>query len=75
MKDWSIKMKTFMLLDEVVHMPSSKKATVITTKVDTAGKQLIELKYENGTTGWVTPDTLATFIQDSVDYEGEFLTE
>jgi len=68
-------MKTFVLLEEVVHIPSKKKATVITTKVNEEGKQLIELKYENGTTGWTTPDNLATFIQDNVNYEGEFLTE
>ena len=64
-----------MLLEEVVHIPSKKKATVISTKLDKEGKPLIEIKYENGTTGWATSDNLATFIQDSVDHEGEFLTE
>ena len=45
------------------------------TKVDREGKQLIEVKYENGTKGWTSPDSLSTFIQDAVDYEGEFLSE
>tara|TARA_R110000824_G_scaffold15830_11_gene66401 strand:- start:609 stop:815 length:207 start_codon:yes stop_codon:yes gene_type:complete len=68
-------MKTFMLLEEVVHIPSKKKATVISTKLDKEGKHLIEIKYENGTVGWATSDNLATFIQDNVEYEGEFLSE
>jgi len=68
-------MKTFMLLQEVIHVPSNKKATVISTKLDHAGNQLVEVKYENGTTGWSTPDNLSTFIQDAVEYDGEFLSE
>tara|TARA_R100001082_G_C4347166_1_gene152832 strand:+ start:991 stop:1197 length:207 start_codon:yes stop_codon:yes gene_type:complete len=68
-------MKQFMLMEEVIHVPTKKKATVIATKVDKEGNQLIEVKYENGTKGWASPDALSTFIQDNVDYEGEFLTE
>ena len=68
-------MKQFMLMEEVIHVPTKKKATVIATKVDKEGNQLIEVKYENGTKGWTSPDALSTFIQDDVDYEGEFLSE
>ena len=68
-------MKQFMLLEEVIHVPTKKKATVIATKVDREGKQLIEVKYENGTKGWASPDVLSTFIQDAVEYDGEFLAE
>jgi len=68
-------MKQFMLMEEVIHVPTKKRATVTATKVDREGRQLIEVKYENGTKGWASPDALSTFIQDDVDYEGEFLTE
>ena len=68
-------MKQFMLMEEVIHVPTKKKATVVATKVDREGNQLIEVKYENGTKGWTSPDALSTFIQDAVDYEGEFLSE
>tara|TARA_R100000008_G_scaffold76716_1_gene56747 strand:+ start:409 stop:615 length:207 start_codon:yes stop_codon:yes gene_type:complete len=68
-------MKQFMLMEEVIHIPTKKKATVVATKVDREGNQLIEVKYENGTKGWTSPDSLSTFIQDAVDYEGEFLSE
>ena len=68
-------MKQFMLMEEVIHVPTKKKATVVATKVDKEGNQLIEVKYENGTKGWTSPDALSTFIQDDVDYEGEFLSE
>ena len=43
-------MKTFTLLQEVVHIPTKKKGQVITTKVDREGKQMVEVKYENGNT-------------------------
>ena len=68
-------MKQFMLMEEVIHVPTKKKATVVATKVDREGNQLVEVRYENGTKGWTSPDALSTFIQDDVDYEGEFLTE
>ncbi len=68
-----ILMKTFTLLQEVVHIPTKKKGQVITTKVDREGKQMVEVKYENGTTGWSIPEALTNFIQDSVDHTGEFL--
>tara|TARA_R100000458_G_C8272623_1_gene247481 strand:+ start:581 stop:787 length:207 start_codon:yes stop_codon:yes gene_type:complete len=68
-------MKQFMLMEEVIHVPTKKKATVVATKVDREGNQLVEVKYENGTKGWTSPDALSTFIQDDVDYEGEFLSE
>ena len=68
-------MKQFMLMEEVVHIPTKKKATVIATKIDRDGKQLIEVKYEGGSKGWTTPDALGTFIQDAVEHEGEFLSE
>ena len=48
---------------------------MISTKIDRSGNQLIEVKYENGTTGWSTPDSLTTFIQDAVEYDGEFLSD
>jgi len=70
-----ILMKTFTLLQEVVHLPTKKKGQVITTKVDREGKQMVEVKYENGTTGWSIPDALTNFIQDSVDHTGEFLSD
>jgi hypothetical protein len=68
-------MKQFMLMEEVIHVPTKKKATVVATKVDKEGKQLVEIKYENGSRGWAFPDALSSFIQDDVDYEGEFLSE
>jgi len=68
-------MKTFTLLQEVVHLPTKKKGQVITTKIDNEGKQLIEVKYDNGTTGWCIPDSLTNFIQDSVNHTGEFLSD
>ena len=68
-------MKQFMLMEEVIHVPTKKKATVVATKVDREGNQLVEVKYENGTKGWTSPDALSTFIQDDVEYEGEFLSE
>ena len=68
-------MKQFTLMEEVIHIPTKKKATVTATKIDSEGRHLIEVKYENGTKGWASPDALSTFIQDDVDYEGEFLTE
>ena len=68
-------MKQFMLMEEVIHVPTKKKATVVATKVDREGNQLIEIKYENGTKGWASAESLSTFIQDDVGYEGEFLTE
>ena len=68
-------MKTFTLLQEVVHLPTKKKGQVITTKVDREGKQLVEVRYENGTTGWSIPEALTNFIQDSVDHTGEFLSD
>tara|TARA_R100001463_G_scaffold114284_3_gene169493 strand:+ start:7417 stop:7623 length:207 start_codon:yes stop_codon:yes gene_type:complete len=68
-------MKQFTLMEEVIHIPTKKKATVTATKVDGTGRHLIEIKYENGTKGWSSPDALSTFIQDDVDYAGEFITE
>ena len=68
-------MKQFMLMEEVIHVPTKKRATVIATKVDGDGRCLVEIKYENGSKGWAFSDALASFIQDDVDYEGEFLTE
>ena len=68
-------MKTFMLLQEVVHLPTKKKGTVVSTKLERNGEQLIEVKYDNGTTGWSTPAALTSFIQDSVEHTGEFLSE
>ena len=68
-------MKQFMLMEEVVHIPTKKKATVVATKVDNDNKQLVELKYENGSRGWAFADALTTFIQDAVEYDGEFLSE
>ena len=65
-----ILMKTFTLLQEVVHIPTKKKGQVITTKVDREGKQMVEVKYENGTTGWSIPEALTNFIQDSVYHTG-----
>ena len=70
-----ILMKTFTLLQEVVHLPTKKKGQVITTKVDREGKQMVEVKYENGTTGWSIPEALTYFIQDSVEHTGKFLSE
>jgi hypothetical protein len=64
-----------MLMEEVVHIPTKKKATVVATKLDKEGKQLIEVKYEGGSKGWTTPDALTSFIQDAVEYDGEFLSE
>tara|TARA_Y100001937_G_C6856670_1_gene214494 strand:- start:229 stop:417 length:189 start_codon:yes stop_codon:yes gene_type:complete len=62
-------------MEEVVHIPSKKKATVVATKVDKDGNQLVEIKYENGIKGWASEDSLSSFIQDSVEHNGEFLTE
>jgi hypothetical protein len=70
-----ILMKTFTLLQEVVHIPTKKKGQVITTKVDREGKQMVEVKYENRTTGWSIPEALTNFIQDGVDHTGEFLSD
>ena len=68
-------MKTFTLLQEVIHTPTKQKATVTATKIDREGNQLVEVKYENGTTGWSIPEALTNFIQDSVDHTGEFLSD
>jgi hexokinase len=68
-------MRHFMLMEEVVHIPTKKKATVVATKLDKEGRQLIEVKYEGGSRGWTTADALTTFIQDGVEYDGEFLSE
>jgi len=68
-------MKNFMLLQEVIHLPTKKKGTVVSTKLDVNGEQLIEVKYENGTSGWSIPNALTSFIQDSVEHTGEFLSE
>jgi len=68
-------MKQFMLMEEVVHIPTKKKATVVATKIDREGNQLIELKYENGSKGWAFADALSSFIQDAVEYDGEFISE
>ena len=62
-------------ISDVSPLPMKKKGQVITTKVDREGKQMVEVKYENGTTGWSIPDALTNFIQDSVDHTGEFLSD
>ena len=68
-------MKTFTLLQEVIHTPTKQKATVTATKIDREGNHLVEVKYENGSKGWTTPEALSSFIQDSVDHTGEFLSD
>ncbi len=68
-------MKTFTLLQEVIHTPTKQKATVTATKIDREGNQLVEVKYENGTKGWSKPESLSSFIQDSVDHTGQFLSD
>ena len=68
-------MKTFTLLQEVIHTPTKQKAIVTATKMDREGNQLVEVKYENGTKGWSKPESLSSFIQDSVDHTGEFLSD
>mgnify|MGYP001203238869 FL=1 len=70
-----ILMKTFTLLQEVIHTPTKQKATVTATKIDREGNQLVEVKYENGTKGWSKPESLSSFIQDSVDHTGQFLSD
>jgi hypothetical protein len=65
----------FMLMQEVVHVPSKKKATVVATKINNDGQQLVEIKYENGSRGWATANSLSQFIQDGINYDGEFLSE
>jgi len=68
-------MKTFTLLQEVIHTPTKQKAIVTATKIDREGNQLVEVKYENGTKGWSKPESLSSFIQDSVDHTGQFLSD
>ena len=68
-------MKTFTLLQEVIHTPTKQKAIVTATKMDREGNQLVEVKYENGTKGWSKPESLSSFIQDSVDHTGQFLSD
>ena len=68
-------MKTFTLLQEVIHTPTKQKATVTATKIYREGNQLVEVKYENGTKGWSKPESLSSFIQDSVDHTGQFLSD
>ena len=70
-----ILMKTFTLLQEVIHTPTKQKAIVTATKMDREGNQLVEVKYENGTKGWSKPESLSSFIQDSVDHTGQFLSD
>ena len=64
-----------MLMEEVVHIPTKKKATVVATKVDKDDRQLVERKDENGSRGWAFADALSSCIQDAVEYDGEFLAE
>jgi len=68
-------MKTFTLLQEVIHTPTKQKATVTATKIDREGNHLVEVKYENGSKGWTKPESLSSFIQDSVDHTGQFLSD
>ena len=68
-------MKTFTLLQEVIHTPTKQKATVTATKIDREGNHLVEVKYENGSKGWTTLEALSSFIQDSVDHTGQFLSD